>query len=318
MIYVEMNGRLGNQMFRYAFARWLQLKGQPEDPELIFDFSSVLQEKKGQSMPGWEDSLRHFNTVPYRYYQKKGKILINETTLSEKALLGIIKAADKAAGDRTAKRLAARKPFLHYLNNRGIYQMFTGYDYPYIWVPGRKLVSGPFECARYSEEIRDTLLTEFVPRYPVREKNRDLLEAIRTSNSVCITIRRGNYLQYPALNVCTKTYFEKAAVRMDESVKDAVFFVFSDDIEWARTNLRLPGKVFYESGDDPVWEKMRLMYSCRHFVISNSTFSWWAQFLGNNKDKKVIAPGYWFNADYQPPLFENGWICLDPVSGESQ
>ena len=89
MIYVEMNGRLGNQMFRYAFARMIQLQGGGEEP-LCFDFSNILEEKKKEEMPGWEDSLRHFQVVPYEYYEKEGKLLWNETSLYEKAVLGVI------------------------------------------------------------------------------------------------------------------------------------------------------------------------------------------------------------------------------------
>lgn len=109
-------------------------------------------------MPGWEDSLVHFQRVPYLYYKKRGRILVNETSLVEKTVFGIIKAADIVVGNHPLKRIAVRKPFLSYLNCHGIYNMFTGFDYPYEWVPGRKLVCGPFECARYPEEIRNILL----------------------------------------------------------------------------------------------------------------------------------------------------------------
>lgn len=295
-------------MFRYSFARWLQQKGDSTDKDLVLDFSNIYQEQKKHEMPGWEDSLTHFNVVSYKYYEKEGKLLANETSFSEKVILGMIKTADKLIGDRPLKRIAVRKPFLSALNRHGIYNMFTGFDYPYIWVPGRKLVCGPFECARYPEEIRDTLLREFTPIYPLREKNKKLMEQIQSRNSVCITIRQGNYLKYPALNVCTKEYFERAAVCMGEKVKTPLFVVFSDDIEWAKRNLAIPGEVCYETGDDPVWEKLRLMYSCKHFIISNSTFSWWAQFLGREPGKIVIAPDHWFNSEYQPPLYQNGWV----------
>ncbi len=314
-IYVEMTGRLGNQMFRYAFARWLQSKGAT-DEALVMDFSLVTGEKRREEMSGWEDSLQHFRVRPYSEYNKEGRIIMNETSFLEKLILGILKAADKVIGDRPLRRIAIRKPFLPILNRHGIYHMFVGYDYPYRWVPGRKLVCGPFECARYCEEIRDMLLEEFVPKYPLREENENLMRQIESNNSVCITVRRGNFLEYPVLNVCTKYYFEQAARKMLDLVDQPLFVVFSDDVEWAKRNLRIPGEALYESGCDPVWEKLRLMYSCKHFIISNSTFSWWAQFLGRHPEKIVIAPDHWFNSEYQPPLYERGWILQSVEEGQ--
>ena len=309
MIYVEMSGRMGNQMFRYAFARMLQNMSPDKNEKLVFDFSRIYQEKKKEEMPGWEDSLQYLNTVPYTYYTKPGRVLMNETSLEEKAVLMLIKAGDLAAKRKgTYARIAWRKGFLGWMNRHGIYQMFTGYDYSYVWVEGRKLLAAPFECARFPEAVREELLVEFTPRSPLLEQNRGLMDKIRSTNSVCVSIRRGNYLLYPGLDVCHADYFERAARRMQKLTADPVFFFFFDDVEWARENLTFPGEVFFESGEDPVWEKLRLMYSCRHFIISNSTFSWWAQFLGTAPDKKVIAPARWYNDPYEPPLYESGWI----------
>ncbi|MDO5422583.1 MAG: alpha-1,2-fucosyltransferase [Eubacteriales bacterium] len=313
MIYVEMNGRLGNQMFRYAFARRLQLESPDGKEPLAFDFSNIYAEKKKDEMPGWEDSLRHFQVVPYEEYKKEGKLIWNETNPGEKAVLALAMAGDRLVRKKgTNARLSWRKHFFKWQNAHGIYQIFVGYDYPFQWVKKEnKIVAGPFECARYCEEIRDVLVREFTPKYPVLEKNQAFFEKIRTTNSVCITIRRGNYLQYKALDVCTVDYFRRAVEKMRELVKDPVFFVFSDEIGWAKENLPIDGEVYYETGDDPVWEKLRLMYSCKHFIISNSTFSWWAQFLGQAPEKEVIAPKPWFHGEYQPPLYEKGWHVLE-------
>ena len=314
MIYIEMNGRLGNQMFRYAFGRWLQYKagraGKSSRNALVLDFSNIEMESKRSSMPGWEDSLAHFRTAPYTRWNGKGSPLRRAASLPEQAVLGLIWAGDRFFGrGDTVKRLRWRKKFLPWLNRHGLYILFVGYDYDFTLSRKRdKFVNGPFECARYCEEIRPLLLKEFRPKYPTAEKNAALMEQITSVNSVCVTIRRGNYLEYPMLDVCGADYFERAMAEMKKLVEDPVFFLFSDDVDWVKENVRVPGKAVYESGDDPVWEKLRLMYSCRHFIISNSTFSWWAQFLGDAKDKVVIAPDHWFNAAYQPPPAQKNWI----------
>lgn len=76
-----------------------------------------------------------------------------------------------------------------------------------------------------------------------------------------------------------------------------------------KKNIPVDVPAYYESGLDPIWEKMRLMYSCKHFIISNSTFSWWAQFLGSWKDKVVISPDRWWNnPDWHSYLLRDSFV----------
>ena len=262
-VYLKMSGRMGNQMFRYAFARWVMIRAGGGGP-LYIDFSDIRRENEKGEMNGWEDVLQGLSVFPYEKGPSAENALWEQTSLWEKICLGVIYMMDRLEKRKgTVRRLELRRKFLPWLEKHGIYLLFTGYDYPFEPSEnGRKIISGPYECARYCEEIRDVLLKEFTPVHPLLKKNRELMEKIRTSESVCVSIRRGNFLDYPQLNVCTKEYFEDAALEMKKRLKDPLFVVFSDDIAWARENLVFPGQTIYETGEDPGWEKMRLMSAC--------------------------------------------------------
>ncbi len=158
---------------------------------------------------------------------------------------------------------------------------------------------GSFEKYDYFKPIESVLKREFSPAHPCREENRALYDVIRDSNSVCLAVRRGDFMtgaNRKTFYVCDLEYFKRAVAYMQEHVKNPVFVVFSNDIAWVKEHIKIDGEVFYESGADPVWETFRLMYSCKHFVISNSTLHWWAQWRSENANKIVVVPDRWYNA----------------------
>jgi hypothetical protein len=79
-------------------------------------------------------------------------------------------------------------------------------------------------------------------------------------------------------------------------VADPVFYVFSDDIAWARENIRSSRPLVFmdNDGDVSAQQDLRLMSACRHHIVANSSFSWWGAWLNPRDDKKVIAPKRWF------------------------
>ena len=100
---------------------------------------------------------------------------------------------------------------------------------------------------------------------------------------------------------------------MNDIEKDAVFFIFSDDIPWVKENLKVNASLIFVDNNNPSPEDMRLLYNCNHFIMSNSTFSWWGAFLGNYLQKKVIVPLYWDVKDLttESPLIAKNWIKVD-------
>jgi hypothetical protein len=124
-------------------------------------------------------------------------------------------------------------------------------------------------------------------------------------------VRRGDYLK-TTFGLCSTTYYTNAAAVMRERVGNgATFFVFSDDLQWCRDHLPINDPVFIEGNmDDPVSE-LRLMAACRHHIIANSSFSWWAAWLGHHDQQVVMAPEPWISTvSRSPDLIPSSWTKL--------
>ena len=101
-----------------------------------------------------------------------------------------------------------------------------------------KFVYGRFEDVRYFDKIRNQLLDEIQPVEAELIENKLLYDVLKSdAETVCISIRRGDYISNAEvekkLNICSKEYFEKAVNCIKEKVKNPVFVVFSDDVEWS-------------------------------------------------------------------------------------
>ena len=129
-------------------------------------------------------------------------------------------------------------------------------------------------------------------------ENRLLVDRMRTTQSVSVHVRRGDYLNhYYHGNITTQSYIENAIGYIKSIIDDPIFFIFSDDIDWCRKNIDLDSsEVFFVSGNEEHVElDIAMMGECKHNIIANSSFSWWGQEINDYKDKIVISPEYWFN-----------------------
>lgn len=100
---------------------------------------------------------------------------------------------------------------------------------------------------------------------------------------------------------------------MAERVIDPVFFVFSDDIQWVKDNIKTDKDLVFVDKNNTAPDDMQLLSSCKHFIMSNSTFSWWSAFLSKNENKIVMAPKYWKTGfeEYRTPLILDSMELID-------
>lgn len=181
-------------------------------------------------------------------------------------------------------------------------------------------LDGYWQSIEYFKDIEVELRNDFKFKYELDSKNKEILDKIKNSNSVSIHIRRGDYISERYINVfgniATNEYYLKAIEIINKKVDNPTFYIFSNDIEWVKENLKIDGIVEYidiNSGRDS-YKDMQLMSNCKHNIIANSSFSWWGAWLNNNKNKLIIAPKKWINRvdinSDEIELFYKNWILL--------
>lgn len=148
----------------------------------------------------------------------------------------------------------------------------------------------------YFNEYETDLKRMVVPQYAMPDHVSSQIEKVKKERSVALHIRRGDYVRIGC--ELPLSYYEIAIKEIKKSFSDAKFYVFSDDIEYAETNLGpyLENAVFWEdNSEESTLNDFFLMSACQNQIIANSTFSWWAAYLNVYKDKKVYAPvfGKW-------------------------
>lgn len=299
MVVLTLGGGLGNQMFQYAFARKVQQLTQDD----VLKFTGYHLKGTGNS----EKMLFNLNIVP------------GITFCDEKEQQEVERVQERALKKMHYYKVLSRyvkgaAPWrIRLLSKKGIYTTYSLYNEQKYEVPDCrvKYIEGAYQTYTYWEDMIPQIKNELKVKTKPSEANRLLMEEMQSCESVCVHVRRGDYLapEFAHLNVCDQDYYMEAMQKMEAQKPDAVFYIFTNnhkEVEWIKENYDFSGfEVRYVDLDNPDYEELRLMYHCKNFIISNSTYSWWGQFLSDSPNKIVMAPSVWnreMNADgiYMP------------------
>ena len=182
-------------------------------------------------------------------------------------------------------------------DKRFFYPKGWGFDPNVLELNDGRYLDGYFQSEKYFKDIEPTIRKELrINHFSFKREVQTYKEKITHSNSVGIHIRRGDYLNSQIHNVCDLNYYVKAVQYLRERITNPHFFVFSDDLPWCRQNLHNANCDFVEvpGQKENFVPDFWLLSLCKHTIISNSTFSWWAAWLNENPDKIVIGPHRWF------------------------
>ncbi len=315
MIYQNIYGRCGNQFFQYAYAKKISMMN--DNMPIAMNFDNVHKWKKRNNDSSFDDALQDFCVDEYTVFSGEPDVPLGIVQRLIKRLCKISLAVNR--------RISIKIICIFLQKIACYYGMFYESDIKIMpqRVKSKNIyINGYFEDPRFFEDISDILLQQYIPKHDIPEKNIQLYDIINSNESVCVSFRKWHDVpeEYrDEREVCGKQYYERAFQIMKEQVDNPYFVIFSDDIEWVKAHFNFPEKVIFEDGTDPVWEKIRLMSSCKHFIITNSTFAWWAQYLCCNKSKIVISPDEWFNGDQKKTsLINSSWITIEREGVVSQ
>ncbi len=297
-------GGLGNQLFQYAFLYAL-IQRENAHPKIKSYMCHDKHEDERQF------ALSPFN-VSLKLNVKEEKVTANYYCflLYKRKLLKMYAPSGLSDCEETKRMI--KHGIYHFKD----YKSFEINDIH----PKRNslLIESYFLSYKYFDEYRENFKREFSISVPPSPKAEKLLAEISSCNSVCLHIRMGDYNKkvYSFLKICDYDYYKKGMEYISSKIDNPVFYVFSNghkDIEWIKQNYDFSGyTVKYVDINNPDYEDLRLMIACKHFVISNSTYSWWAQYLCDNKNKIVVAPSKWDrNAQEKSPLIMPEFKIID-------
>lgn len=288
MIVFFGQGGLGNQLFQYATAR-------------------RIAEKTGQDLvldAHWFENPRRGET-PRKLELEKYALPLRVATYSEQQRWRFLRG-----------RIGGKLSFLSGLAL--LKEQGSAVDRRLFSTRGKCYLLGYWQSEKYFSDIRDVLIKELRPVLPPSPDDEAVMVKMSCSNSISLHVRRGDYVSSKSAasyhGVCSLAYYNKAVLHMkDQLGSDIRFFVFSDDPNWVKENLKLDADVVYVSHNSPsdAFQDIRLMSACKHHILANSSFSWWGAWLGEWRDGLVIAPSQWYASGKETPdLLPREWLKI--------
>ena len=293
MIIAEVAGGLANQMIIYAAARALAIH---KNVELKLDLSALNKDKT------------------YKYYLHNLNISAELASPDEIAKIrqsSKMKIVEKIK-NKLRKKLKIKVPYIYR-------EPLCSYDDSFWSLPDDVYIGGNFISTKYFDKINDILIKEFAVKTALSSKTEEVCETIKNCESVSIHVRRGDFASNPHTNefhgLVDVDYYSRAIKYIESHVPNPSYFLFSDNLEWARENIKSEQPIIFVDHvrQDDAYEDMHLMKHCKHNILANSGFGLFGARLNENSQKIVIAPKKWFANEEMNALLDlipKEWIRL--------
>lgn len=301
MIVVKIMGGLGNQLQQYAVYKKFKTLGV----EAKVDISWFSKENQENMLAKRDLELNYFEGIEYE-------------AATEEEIAKLI-GSDKLSGK-------LRRKLLPFTINRFDESMMY---HPELLKMQSAYISGYFACEKYYADILPLLRNEI--KFPIGMEKAEVFHKIAADmdevQSVALHLRRGDYLdaenQAMFGGICTEEYYEGAINHLMQKVEAPVFFIFSDDSEYAeeyaekmRQKFGVMAHVLDMNKGKASFLDIYLMSKCKHIITANSTFSFWGARFNDYENKIMIRPTKHKNSqkfvrDEMVNLWKE-WTFVDP------
>ena len=295
MVIIQLAGGLGNQLFQYAL--YLQLKSLGRIVK-IDDAAGFVQDAQR------DPALKYFGIEYERATAEELRQMLDSSMLP---------------WARVRRKLFGRKKKSYFEADKRFHPEIMEWDDIYL--------EGYWQTEKYfagvTQEVRAAYDTDRLLQFSdaaMMDSGEQCTAAkwltqINDTESVSVHIRRGDYLlpenQELFGGICTEAYYLRAIEQMKREHPECIFYIFTNDKQWIREQIaeaetadrikivEIPETAGTAEQRDYV--EFALMSKCRHHILANSSYSWWASYLCRNPHKTVLAPDRWLN----------GWDCTD-------
>jgi hypothetical protein len=269
MVLVNLMGGLGNQLFQAAAG--IALAEEKQQP-LVFHFEdSYKYAKRNFALEPF--NIEHKNVslqTLYKYLPKRGW---------KRRLSQLVNVQVNGKTHREKEQFHFDIDFFELSSETYLVGFWQSYKY----------------LERHESKIKSALSFRFNPT----GKNLEVFQQIQAcENSVALHIRRGDYAHPKSgYYILPLDYYQSALKILEDKFGHLDLFIFSDDQDWVKKEFKTHHSTFFVDHNDGAMahEDLRLMASCLHNIIANSSLSWWGAYLNKNKDKKVFVPKQWNN-----------------------
>lgn len=299
---------LGNQLFEYAYGRYLAKKNNQKLYiyfPIKMDHGSTFENGLGLLDIKVDKRINRFQMI----FLSRGRNILHLAYMFKEAFFNKSKHINLGLEKSIGEKLARKGILINYdtSNDKAYFDQKRDITY----------ARGYFQFPQYIYANETELVNMLKFKGGTLEKYEDLIKMMQDSVSVAVHMRRGDYLNNQRLVTCDDNYYIKAIKKMNSIFSCSTFFVFSDDYNYIKSKIFWfeNRKVYFIqdlfSKNIRDIDELRLMGYCKHFIISNSTFSWWGQFAGTYVNKVVIAPDKWYTSGKSGLLYDKNWYLME-------